>query len=284
MILNRDRWLRRWVPSVASASRRRWLMWPLDMVDRLACWPWPEARRLPPNRMRLRVGVGNRLLFNAMHYRYHAVDFWMYALAQGLIRADSRILDLGCGCGRFATVLRRLNYKGWRFEGQYTGVDVDREMIDWCDRHFPRRRFRFVHVDQQSSVYNPGGTSDDTTRRLPLPDGGFDFVFSTSLFTHLLEAEAIAYLRETHRLLRPGGRMLMTVFCIDSFRERNWLGDRFTFEHRIGPAYVEDPRRPEAAVAFERQWLEGQCAAAGLVDATISGQTMQQDLMAHRPL
>ena len=275
------RHVRKVVPSVAALSHRRWLMAPLDVIDRVVNWPWPEARRLPPNRYRLRVGVGSRLLFNAFYYRYHAVDFWMHALATGLITPTSRILDLGCGCGRYAVVLRRLNHKGWRFTGRYTGLDIDREMIDWCGRHFPPARFQFVWANRYSKVYNAGDTADRAAGyRLPFADGQFDFVFSTSLFTHLLEDDARNYLAEAHRVLRPGGRMSMSVFCLDEVRDR--LGGRFTFAHRMGPAYVESVKYPEAAVAYERQWLFDACAAAGFTDVALTGATLQQDLVATR--
>lgn len=275
-----DRRLRDWIPSLAKLTHNRLVMFPLDLIDRLVNLPFREARRLPPNRFRLRVGVDNRLLFNAFHYRYHAVDFWMHALARGLVRPDSDILDLGCGCGRYAVTLRRLNYKGWRFTGHYTGLDIDREMIRWCQNHFPPRRFTFVWADRYSKVYNPQGQSGPY--RLPFDDARFDFVFSTSLFTHLLEEDLVNYLRETARVLRPGGVMSMTVFCLDTFRERGWLGQRFRFAHPRGAAHLESLRYPEAAVAYTRDYLLQQCRDAGLIDPTLTGGTMQQDLQARR--
>jgi SAM-dependent methyltransferase len=279
--VNLDSRLRKFVPSLAKLTHNRLVMFPLDVIDRLVNLPFREARRLPPNRFRLRVGVDNRLLFNAFHYRYHAVDFWMHAFAEGLASPTSDILDIGCGCGRYAVVLRRLNYKGWRFTGTYAGLDIDREMIAWCQRHFPPKRFKFVWADRYSKVYNPTGQEGEY--RLPFGDASFDFVFSTSLFTHLLEADLTNYLRETARVLRPGGTMSMSVFCLDTFREQNWLGERFTFAHTIGPAYIESEKYPEAAVAYPRQYLIDACEAAGLHNVTITGGTMQQDLRASKP-
>ena len=278
--MNLDRRIRKFVPSLAKLTHNRAVMFPLDVIDRVVNLPFREARRLPPNRFRLRVGVDNRLLFNAFHYRYHAVDFWMHALAKGLVTEASDILDIGCGCGRYAVALRRLNYKGWRYSGRYTGLDIDREMIGWCQKHFPPKRFTFVWADRYSKVYNPSGQSG--AYRLPFEEGSFDFVFSTSLFTHLLEEDLVSYLRETARVLRPGGTMSMTVFCLDTFREQGWLGQRFSFAHPVGPAYIESERYPEAAVAYTRDYLLQQCAAAGLRDAGITGGTMQQDLRATR--
>ncbi len=278
--MNLDSRLRKFVPSLAKLTHNRVVMFPLEVIDRLANWPFREARRLPPNRFRLRVGVDNRLLFNAFHYRYHAVDFWLHAFATGLASPSSDILDIGCGCGRYAVVLRRLNYKGWRFAGTYTGLDIDKEMIDWCQRHFPRKQFSFVWADRYSKVYNPAGKEGEY--RLPFADAAFDLVFSTSLFTHLLETDLNNYLRESARVLRPGGRLSMSVFCLDTFREQGWLGQRFSFAHQDGPAFIESPKYPEAAVAYTRQYLVEACQAAGFHDVTIDGGTMQQDLRATR--
>jgi hypothetical protein len=51
-----------------------------------------------------------------------------------------------------------------------------------------------------------------------------DFIYSTSLYTHLLEDELGNYTRESFRVLRPNGVMYMTFFCMDSVE----LGNRWT--------------------------------------------------------
>jgi predicted SAM-dependent methyltransferase len=104
---------------------------------------------------------------------------------------------------------------------------------------------------------------------MPLDNESQDFVFSTSLFTHLLEDELVNYVRETYRVLRPGGVMQMTVFCIDMMREQGTLGGRFTFRHKAGNAYIESRRYPEAAVAFEREFLLGVASQIGFSSAEV---------------
>ena len=129
------------MPAVPRLSRVGWLMWPLDVLDRALCWPWRELRGLPPNRMRIRVGVRNRIFFNGAHFVRFPVNFWLEALAAGVVRPDSRIVDLGSGCGRFAAVWRDFMYHGRGFTGVYTGVDIDEEMLAWCRGHFRPGRF-----------------------------------------------------------------------------------------------------------------------------------------------
>lgn len=52
--------------------------------------------------------------------------------------------------------------------------------------------------------------------RLPLKDQSFDFVFSNSLFTHLLPGATINYFREISRVLKPGGRTLNSMFLLNA--------------------------------------------------------------------
>lgn len=83
----------------------------------------------------------------------------------------------------------------------------------------------------------------------------------TSLLTHLRDDDLANYLAESYRVLRGGSTMHMSVFCIEYLRRA--ARHRRTFEHRVGPAFVADPDRPEAAVAFPEAHLLQRCRQAG---------------------
>jgi SAM-dependent methyltransferase len=171
------------------------------------------------------------------------------------VKPDSTVLDIGCGCGRTAQTLRDSHFRyAPFFKGRYVGVDIDAEAIDWCKRNFPADRFSFYCLNKYSSVYNPSGRSG-TKLELPVESGSVDFVICGSLFTHLLEDECINYLEEIYRVLRVGGRAFTTFFCIDHLHSSRALGGHFTFNHRMGNAYVESLKYPEAAVAYEENYL-----------------------------
>ncbi|MHC5112814.1 MAG: class I SAM-dependent methyltransferase [Planctomycetota bacterium] len=273
-----DRLIRRLVPSTAVLSRNRLLMWPLDLLDAVLCRLLGD-RLLPPNRLRVRVGVNNRILFNQLHHRGQPVNFWIDTIGGGYAGLDSDILDVGCGCGRFAAVLAGHPHWSSAYRGRYTGIDVDREMIDWNRAHFPPEQFHFICAADYSSVYNPDAPRDADPQdlRWPLDDETQDFAYSVSLFTHLLADDLERICRETYRVLRPGGLMQMTVFC----REHVATGGRWTFRHQRGAAWVENERYPEAAVAYDEAYLTGLCTKLGFERAEVEdGQGGQSVLRA----
>jgi SAM-dependent methyltransferase len=260
----RDRTLRRLLPSTALLTQSRVTALSLDALGTALALPFPEFRELPPNRLRVRVGVSNRVLANHSQFVAYGAQSCIHIFARGYARHDSHILDLGCGCGRVALCLK---WSG-TFDGLYTGTDVDREMIDWCDTHLADKHFRFVHADVYSGIYNP--TGDRAPYTLPVGDGSQDLVMSESLFTHLLDTDVVRYVKESFRVLRPGGRMLMTVFCLEDIASRQELGGRWTFRSRRGNAYVENETYPEAAVAYERNFLVRTASEAGFSEASVT--------------
>jgi predicted SAM-dependent methyltransferase len=137
-------------------------------------------------------------------------------------------------------------------------------MLDWCRRNFDSERFEFHRSSDLSKVYNVTG-NDSAAYSLPIADGSIDFVFSTSLFTHLLEPELANYCKESFRVLKPGGAMAMYCFSMDHLPPT--FGDRFTFGFKIGNSYVESKAAPEAAVAYEESLLFKVAHEAGFARA-----------------
>ena len=257
---------RRLVPSVAAASRNKLFAASLDAIDRLVSLPYTEFRNLPPNHLRVRVGTGQRLLFNHYLHLAGAYPLWLQLFAERSVRPDSVVLDIGCGCGRMAQMLRDSYYYGEPiFRGTYIGLDVDAEAIDWCKNHFPVERFNFHAIDMFSSVYNPDG--DKKHSDIPVENDSVDFVLCISLFTHLLADDVSYYLKQIHRVLREGGVAHMSFFCIDHLREH--LGGVHSFRHRIESAYAESLESPEAAVAYEEEFLVRSIKGLGVADVRV---------------
>jgi SAM-dependent methyltransferase len=138
--------------------------------------------------------------------------------------------------------------------GSYDGFDVVPEAIEWCVENISSKHpnFRFRHVDVSNRAYNPQGSLDPRQFTFPYADESFDFVFLTSVFTHMLPTEVRHYLGEIRRVLRPGGRCLATFFLLNekslSATRDGRASRRFAHE---GDGYSYDiPNSPEAAVAY----------------------------------
>lgn len=257
----------------------RWLLRLFDLPGRLL---YPEFRRIPPNDLRVRVGVKGRLLNNEPMYLTQGVHLWMYLLSRGLASFDSDIVEIGSGCGRRTHLMRDFRFHRVRYTGSYVGVDVDPEMLSWCRTHFDAERFRFVESSHASSAY---GTSPEREGpayyRLPLDEESVDLVFGTSVFTHLLEEQVVNYLREAFRVLRTGGHIMMSCKLLDLAPETS--AERYP--HRIGHARVSARDRPEIAVAYESGYMVEQVEEAGFTDVELhhAPDRPQQAFVALKP-
>lgn len=122
---------------------------------------------------------------------------------------NASVLDIGCGCAktaRFLAVDPRV--------GRYVGFDPIASAIAWNRRFvvpITGERFRFLHVDLYSAEYNPQGTLHAGDFRFPAEEASIDVAIAASLFTHLLEPDAKHYLREAARVLRPDGRVILSL-------------------------------------------------------------------------
>src|SRR5262249_24204952 len=137
---------------------------------------------------------------------------------------------------------------------RYEGFDIGAPVIRWAQENitpgFPN--FRFQRVDIYNKAYNPGGPVKAAEFRFPYEDESFDFVFSTSLFTHLLTADARHYLEECARVLRPGGHCFHTCLLLDPEAESLIREGRsiLNLVHPVEECFTNSPEVPEAATGY----------------------------------
>ncbi|HEY2638217.1 MAG TPA: class I SAM-dependent methyltransferase, partial [Solirubrobacteraceae bacterium] len=178
---------------------------------------------IPPRRLNF-VGPGD--------FAATGEEFLGHFTALAGLRPDERVLDVGCGIGRMARPLARYLVP----PGAYAGFDVVPEAIAWCTRAYAGLpHFAFHLAEVRNAVYRPDSGVPAAEYRFPFPDAAFDFAFATSVFTHLLPTDAERYLAELARVVRPGGRVLLTFFVLDDdARERQAAGTTelaFTASH-----------------------------------------------------
>lgn len=238
---------RKYFPTrLQSGLRRAYYRFPL--LRRLYYLPQDlatllRARKdgLRPPRSLMTVGDGNFVAIGN--------EFLNYFKDLGRLRPDEKVLEVGCGVGRMAIPLTSYLDKS----GSYEGFDIAQAEIEWCRKNITPRfaNFNFHHSDVCNKQTNPKGRQAASSYRFPFADGQFDFVFLTSVFTHMLIDDIENYLREIARVLRPGGRLLATYFLLDG-ETRERLGKMTSrFRHPHGSSLAIDPKLPEASIAHE---------------------------------
>jgi SAM-dependent methyltransferase len=209
----------------------------LDLIDAA------RGLDLPPHRLRGFVGDGDFTATGEEHLRYF--------IEYGKLRPDHKVLDVGCGIGRMALPLTRY----LSTNGEYYGFDPTAAGVHWCTEHISSRfpNFHFEVADLHNEVYNPKGKYQPENFRFPYPDNSFDFIFLTSVFTHLFPDAMRNYFSEIGRVLRPGGRSFITYLLInpDSVALMNANNPKLNFKYKLDDCWTAYPDHPEAALAFD---------------------------------
>jgi SAM-dependent methyltransferase len=127
---------------------------------------------------------------------YHA-DLVLDALdaAGAAMAPGDAALDFGCSSGRVVRVLAAL-----RPDVRWHGCDPNARAIDWASAHLEGIEFR------RSPQAPP----------LAHPDETFGLVYAISVWSHFGPSAAATWLREMHRLIRPGGLLVLTAHGLTS--------------------------------------------------------------------
>ena len=145
-------------------------------------------------------------------------------ICQGKDPAEMRVLEIGCGAGRLTRAFAK------RF-GEVHAVDISGEMAAAARKA--------VADYPNAHVYQNSGCDLEV-----IPALEFDFAYSAIVFQHIPSREIIEnYVREVHRLLRPGALFKFWVqgdTRTESSPEDTWLGvpfsdaDAAAMSHRCG--------------------------------------------------
>jgi len=99
----------------------------------------------------------------------------------------------------------------------YEGFDIVADGINWCRENITTKypNFNFRLADVFNKFYNPKGRKSPSDYEFPYENESFDFVFLTSVFTHMLPDGIENYMREIYRVLKKNGRCLITFFLLN---------------------------------------------------------------------
>jgi dolichol-phosphate mannosyltransferase len=183
--------------TIAEAARTARLLLRLSFTELVA----PEQYRLPRRIDALRPvrdpqgwdaywsrpadGVGVAYQAVAALYRRRVIKRQLERALRRHVAPDAHLLHAACGSGQVDVDLHR--------EFRVTAVDVSRPALERYARNNRR-----AHRLEQASIL-----------ALPFDDGSFDAAYNLGVLEHFPPDEIHAILRELHRVLKPGGRLLV---------------------------------------------------------------------------
>ena len=151
--------------------------------------------------------------------RYGSYAPWMPDLMEFSRHENDRVLEIGGGLGidlaRFASA-----------GAHVTDVDLSAGHLALAEEHFRLRGLtgRFIHLDGE---------------HLPFPDGSFDLVYSNGVIHHTPNTKRMV--DEIHRVLTPGGRVIVMVYAENSlYYWRNLVFVRGVKERQLRQSSMGD--------------------------------------------
>jgi SAM-dependent methyltransferase len=177
---------------------------------------------------------------------------------------ERRVLDVGCGVKFSQAFLNR----GVPV-GQYVGVDVYREMIEFLQANVDDERLEYFHIDVHNERYNPHGQPLTAETMLPVGDRLFDVICLFSVFTHLPPDEFRALLHVVRRHANTNGRLFFTAYIDERTAGGHGLIDQLA--RTLGDDEVPhvdtyqdlDPKQPLLWAVYSEQYARELIAGTG---------------------
>jgi ubiquinone/menaquinone biosynthesis C-methylase UbiE len=141
---------------------------------------------------------GTRLFYERIEAHRYTREWHIPAAADFESAKGSSVLEIGCGLGTDGAQFVRAG-------ADYTGVDLTEAAVELA-----RRRFEIFNL--------PGQFRTADAEHLDFPDESFDVVYSHGVLHHTPDTERAV--RETHRVLKKGGRAVVMLYHRDSYNYR----------------------------------------------------------------
>ena len=121
------------------------------------------------------------------------------------MQPTSSLLDFGCGTGRLAIhAIPHLR------EGAYLGVDISPTMLERA-----QRRVDELGLAERKPVWKV----ETSPAFANLNDISVGFCCAFSVFTHMDAEDSLLYLQALRRVVRPGGRLVVSHLLLDESKE-----------------------------------------------------------------
>jgi demethylmenaquinone methyltransferase/2-methoxy-6-polyprenyl-1,4-benzoquinol methylase len=219
-------------------------------------------------------------LNNRLHSLWRDQAWRRAAVRAANLRPGEAVLDVACGTGDLALAFARAG------AGQVIGVDFTIEMLRIAQAKATKRRSDEATKGSDAAALPPSAfrlppffLAGDALR-LPIADASVDIV--SIAFGIRNVADPAAALREFHRVLRPGGRVVVLEFSLPE--SRMWRRLYQFYFNQVLPrtatwiardrtgAYKYLPR--SVSTFIDRQGMLAAMRMAGFADATMRRLTL----------
>lgn len=173
---------------------------------------------------------------------------WMLAAAD--LRPGQRVLELACGAGRVGLQAATRVEPG----GTVLCSDFSAAMVEAVAERVARLGLENVETRLLDA------------QQLDLPDDGFDLVLCR--FGYMLMADPQAALRESARVLRPGGKLVLIVWGTAEQNPWLWLVIKALIDHLNAPP--PEPGTPGPFSLGEAERLHSLIEGAGLAEIELA--------------
>jgi demethylmenaquinone methyltransferase/2-methoxy-6-polyprenyl-1,4-benzoquinol methylase len=172
----------------------------------------------------------------------------MLGLERANIQPDNKVLEVAVGPGHsFLEILKKVDPAN-----TVCGVDLSPKMLAQT-----RRRIAAAELTNAD-------LREADARQLPFPDNAYDVVYNTYMLDLIPLDDMPVVLAEFHRVLKPGGRLVLVNLSKRSADRRSWLEriylalPNFAVPYLLGgcrPVMMEQPVRNAGFVDVDRQFI-----------------------------
>lgn len=155
------------------------------------------------------------------------------------------VLEIGCGWGRNARF-----FSNYLSQGIWYGFDIVDAMISWAKSNIEKPNMKFQLVNVYNKHYIKSDNAQPaSTFVFPYMNNFFDVIYLPSVFTHLSREDYENYLKESSRVLKDGGLIVMWFFI-----KRDHQCDKINLT-QYNDVTWSDYDTPEQRIVFSESYI-----------------------------